>query len=135
MSLSLHSMSVNVDRVHLLDTLRANLVKHVAAYNQAVIDYRLAHIADLQAALVLADNELTPLNKLVTAFDKPPVSYESSYVEVIEMFELSVDKTVHLASDAFRAYFKDEWTWKRSFELSNTTYATKAMTLSASFPG
>jgi hypothetical protein len=132
MSLSLHSQSVNVNRLKALEVLKTNRTKHIKAYNKALQDYRKAHIVDLQAALALAQDLKTPLNKLVIKFDAAPVSYESSYTEVIEMLEVSVDRTINLDNSAFRAYFKDEWNWKKSFEVANTMYATKAATFTAS---
>lgn len=126
MSLSLHSQTVNVSRAKLLAALKDNLIKHKEDYAAAVINYRLALQSDLTAALVKANDPTSRLDKISVDFDHPK-SYASQYQQVIDMLEFSVDETINLDSQAFRAYIKDEWSWKGSFELSNSTYATKAL--------
>lgn len=125
MSLSLRSQSVNVPREKLLKALRENLAKHNKAYIQAVVDYRKALQADLTEALVKANDPKSQLAKIKVEFNHP-VSYVSQYQQVIDMLEFSVDETINLESDAFRAYVKDEWSWKSGFELANSIYASKA---------
>lgn len=125
MSLSLHSQTVNVSRVKLLKALKENLIKHQADYAQAVFNYRLALQVDLTAALVQANDPKSRLDKIKVDFAHPQ-SYASQYQQVIDMLEFSMDETINLDSQAFRAYVKDEWSWKGSFELTNSTYASKA---------
>ncbi len=129
MSVGLHSQSVNVSRLQLLEALRLNLEKHKSDYTEAVINYRLALQADLTAALVQANDLNSRLDKIGVDFSHPQ-SYASQYQQVIDMLEYSVDETINLDSQAFRAYVKDEWSWKGSFELSKSTYATKASAFS-----
>lgn len=131
MSVGLHSQSVNVSRLKLLDALRLNLEKHKEDYTQAVINYRIALQVDLTSALVQANDPKSRLDKINVDFDHPK-SYAGQYQQVIDMLEYSVDETINLDSQAFRAYVKDEWAWKSSFELSNSTYSVKAMTGSVS---
>lgn len=134
MSLGLHSQSVNVSRAKLLGALKENLTKHVKAYAQAVIDYRLALQADLTEALNKSLDPNSRLDKINVDFDHPQ-SYASQYQQVIDMLEFSVDETINLDSQAFRAYIKDEWSWKGSFELSNSTYASKASSFTGAIGG
>jgi hypothetical protein len=111
MSVGLHSQSVNAD------------------YASAVINYRVALQADLTKALVQANDPSSRLDKIKVDFSHPQ-SYASQYQQVIDMLEYSVDETINLDSQAFRAYVKDEWAWKGSFELTNSTYASKASAFS-----
>jgi hypothetical protein len=129
MSVGLHSQSVNVSRLTLLSSLRSNLEKHKHDYTEAVINYRLALQADLTTALVQANDPNSRLDKIRVDFSHPQ-SYASQYQQVIDMLEYSVDETINLDSQAFRAYVKDEWSWKGSFELISSTYAAKASTFS-----
>lgn len=131
MSLSLHSQSVNVSRTKLIAVLKENLKKHVGDYAKAIVNYRLALQADLTAALEQANDPKANLSKIKVDFSCPQ-SYASQYQQVIDMLEFSVDETINLDNQAFRAYIKDEWSWKSGFELANSTYATKAMTFAAS---
>lgn len=134
MSLGLNSQSVNVSRDKLLAALKANLTKHTKDYANAVINYRLALQADLTAALVQANDPKSKLDKITVDFSHPK-SYASQYQQVIDMLEFSVDETINLDSQAFRAYIKDEWSWKNNFELTNSTYATKASAFSGAIGG
>ncbi len=134
MSVGLHSQSVNVSREQLLAALRLNLTKHKSDYTQAVINYRLALQADLTQALVQANDPKSRLDKIKVDFSHPQ-SYASQYQQVIDMLEYSVDETINLDSQAFRAYVKDEWSWKGSFETSNSVYATKASTFAGAVGG
>jgi hypothetical protein len=119
----------------LLDALKTNLTKHQKAYAQAVIDYRTALQIDLTAALVQANDPKARLDKIKVDFSHPQ-SYASQYQNVIDMLELSVDEVINLDSPAFRAYVKDEWSWKAGFDASNRITSVKAstgaVTLSAS---
>jgi hypothetical protein len=125
MSLGLHSQTVNVSRKKLLDALEENLKKHCLAYEKAVLDYRKALQVDLTEALVKANDPKSNLADIKVEF-KHPVSYAAQYVQVIDMLKFSVDETIQLESEAFRAYVKDEWSWKSGFELTNRLYASKA---------
>jgi hypothetical protein len=126
MSVGLHSQSVNVSRLQLLSALRSNLEKHKRDYAEAVVNYRIALQVDLTAALVQANDPKSRLDKINVDFDHPK-SYANQYQQVIDMLEYSVDETINLDSQAFRAYVKDEWSWKSSFELANSTFSVKAM--------
>lgn len=122
--LSMHSQSVNVDRLKLLDKLRENRDAHKAAYILAVAGFRddvLTTLLTLTAAQQTSNVaiDLKDIQQL-----SAPVSYESEYDNVIEMLEISVDGTIQLDSSAFKAYWKDEWSWKRSFMVANSKYIT-----------
>jgi hypothetical protein len=134
MSLNLHSQTVNVDRLKLLGVLKENLKKHVSEYATAVVNYRLALQADLIAALAKANDPAANIEKLEVDFGYPQ-SYASQYQQVIDMLEFSVDPTITLDNQAFRAYVKDEWSWKSSFNLSNSTYSAKASSFAGAVGG
>lgn len=134
MSLSLHAQSVNVSREKLLATLKENLKKHKIEYEQAVIDYRKALQADLTAALVKVNDPFSSLDKIKVDFSHPQ-SYADQYQQVIDMLEWSTDDVINLDSQAFRAYIKDEWSWKSSFQMLSSTYSAKASAFSAAIGG
>jgi hypothetical protein len=124
--ISLNSQQVTIKRTKLLSTLKANLKKHVADYQQAVTNYRQALILDLQKALQKAgtvSNE--DLAKISVEF-QPPFSHAKQYEDLIDMFEMSTEDTVTLDSPAFQSYIKDRWHWKGTFEMLNSSYASKA---------
>ncbi len=129
MAISLHSQSVNVDRLKLLAILKSNRTKHVKAYLQSLIDYRAAIQGDLETAVLQAKDPNFDILRLNVEFDAPQ-SYEREYTNVIDLLEASVDKVINLDSSAFQAYYKDNWSWKARFETSNSLYATKAVSVS-----
>lgn len=123
--ITLNSQQVTIDRLVLLEALRTNLEKHKLDYAQAVENYRVALIEDLNTALAQASNPSQNLTEISVTF-KHPTSHEDQYVEMIEMFEMSTQDEVTLDGPAFRSYIKDQWSWKSGFEFLNSTYASKA---------
>lgn len=119
---STHKQSVNVDRVGLLDVLRANRSKHVQDYKDAVEGFQEAMIELLEETLVKAKNG--ELKSLSVALAEPK-SHEQEYTDAIEMLEVSVDAVINLDSDMFKAYYKDQWPWSRGFNDLVGTYSNK----------
>ena len=52
-----------------------------------------------------------------------PTLETDRYNEVIAMLEHSVDNTVALDQEQFRAYMNDEWEWKKEWLETSTCYA------------
>ena len=111
--------SVNVSRVAMLEALKINLAAHKAEFEEAHRDY----LAALKVKLDIAQVELAKGNT-TAAYIKivAPVDHSEDYEEVIEMMEMSVDETINLDADAFRAYFKNAWSWKSSFDTASGMY-------------
>lgn len=128
--ISLRSQEVNVDRLNLLQVLKRNLEKHANEYKEAIHNYRLALIVDVQELLDELE-KTTLLNsrlvKLKINFVVPQ-SQEEQYQNVIDMLEASVDENIKLDNEAFQAYYKDNWSWKKGFAELTSLYATKAAT-------
>lgn len=117
--LNMHTQSVNVKRTDLLAALKSNLESHLSEYREARADYQAKVFAELGAALERA--KYGDFSKVVVNI-AAPVSHEQDFIEVIEMMELSVDDTIQLDRDAFKAYFKNEWPWKKAFESMAASY-------------
>lgn len=117
--INLHSKSVNVTRADLIAALKTNMQKHVAEYNEAVSDYQAKVIADLAAALDRA--KAGDFSKVSVSVQRPE-SHEQEFIDIIDMMEMSVDETINLESSAFKAYFRNEWPWKKAFDLIATSY-------------
>lgn len=117
--LNLHTQSVNVSRTELLKALRANLEAHQDEYREAMTDYQAKVIAELTASLERA--KAGDFSKVEVRIPQPE-SHKQDFLDVIEMMELSVDETINLDSSAFKAYFRNEWPWKRQFELMAASY-------------
>jgi CO dehydrogenase/acetyl-CoA synthase alpha subunit len=119
--------SVNVSRKDLLAKLKENVAIHKKDYAEALIGYKIKLVADLKAALEIA--EKTPLEK-IQSLSAPrydyPRNYESEYNEIIDMMEVSVDDVIQLDSSSFKQYFKNEWAWSSQFNSSATLYKAAA---------
>lgn len=109
----INGRTVNVKRVELLEVLKKNKQEFILEYNQALIDFKEKMIRELASNLKLAKK-----NKLekVSLNLSPPSDYAEYYQEVIDMLEVSVDDVVNLDADAFKAYYKNEWSWSNSFK-------------------
>lgn len=128
--MNIRQRSVNVNRLQLLETLRANLEIHRAEYREAVLEFHARLEADLKAALKkvkAVDPDISEIESKLRKFSfsvRFPQNYESQYVEVIEMLELSVDDVINLDAESFRAYIKNEWAWQQGFRATKALYAT-----------
>ena len=109
----INGRTVNVKRVELLAILKTNKELFVTEYNQALIDFKAKMIKELEVALKKAKKgELDKVQLILS----PPSDYTESYQEVIDMMEVSVDEVINLDSEAFKAYYKNEWSWSNSFK-------------------
>lgn len=125
--------SVTVDRLKLIEQLKANLIKHVADYKEAVIGYKIKIHADVKHKLeqieLASDEEALEIKAI--SFN-PPRSYEKEYTDAITMLEWQVGDTVELDQTAFKQFVQNEWTWSGQFEVMNSTYKAFAASVGAS---
>jgi hypothetical protein len=123
MSLGMHRRSVNVKRTVLLEKLKENLIIHQKDFAEAVIGYKVKLLADLTTALAAVE-KADPM-ALKNAKAVPflfPMNQEKEYTEVIDMMEASVDETIGLDHESFRAYYKNEWAWSQGVATLNNSY-------------
>lgn len=116
--------AIKMNRLELLDIVRANRTKHVEEFIEAVEDYK-----DLVVKIVAANAKLTKTRDLdkfkeMKAVPSAPTSYEDSYKRAIRMLELSVEDVIEVEEDVFNQLVLDEWSWKRNFTVANTMYKT-----------
>lgn len=45
-----------------------------------------------------------------------PDNHAKDYQNVIDVLERSVDATVNLDTNAFQAYYKNDWSWSNNFK-------------------
>lgn len=117
---------IKMNRLDLLDIVRANKEKHVQEYNESVNDYKAAVLRIATTNVKAAKTgDLTEISKM-KAVPPPPLSYEESYKRSIRMLELSIDEFIEVDEDVFNQLVLDEWAWKRSFAVSSSMYKTIA---------
>ncbi|HXP52466.1 MAG TPA: hypothetical protein VN922_21105 [Bacteroidia bacterium] len=124
----MNGQTVNVKRVDLLAALKENLEIHQREYQEAVFEYRrklykdltkAAEMVGLEGKLMLSDEELKNIR---VQFSFPP-NYEQSYLDVIEMLEMSIDETINLDSQHFKMYIKNQWSWMGGFQALKMSYS------------
>ena len=114
------NMVVNVNRLELIEVLKKNLETHKKEYLEAVEEYWAKCETECKK-LLKGIKSRTARN--VTLMIQAPESHESSYVETIEMLEMSVDETIKMDAANFRRYVKDEWEWKARFLSAKLSYS------------
>lgn len=114
--------SIKMNRVALLEIVRENKTKHIAEYIEAVADYKTLVLQIATANAKLAKTADLEQFKKMKVIPSAPVSYEDSYKRAIRMLELSVEEIIEVEEDVFNQLVLDEWSWKRSFTMSNSTY-------------
>lgn len=116
--------AIKMNRVELLDIVRANKEKHISEFLEAVEDYKKLVLTISQANAKLAKTGDLEQFKRMKTVPNAPVSYEDSYKRAIRMLELSVEDVIEVEEDVFNQLVLDEWTWKRGFVAASTMYKT-----------
>lgn len=114
--------AIKMKRQELLDIVRANLLTHIAQYEESVVDYKALVLQLAQANLKLAKTGDPEQFKKMKAMPSHPQTYEDSYKRAIRMLELSVDDIIEVEEDVFNQLVLDEWTWKRGFTAATMSY-------------
>jgi hypothetical protein len=129
--MNIRQRSVNVNRLELLAKLKENLTIHRAEYLEALDEYQARLLADLKLAVKKVNSTQNPaeLKEFSFSIQFPP-NHEQDFVDVIEMLEMSVDSTINLDSESFKAYIKNEWQWQHHFRTAKLAYASVGSSLS-----
>jgi hypothetical protein len=117
-----NNRSVTVDRLKLIEQLKANLIQHTKDYAEATIGYRIKLKQDLENALEFFDEKPYNVIAKLSVPSNPPKSYEKEYIDAIAMLEWSVSETIDLDQSLFKNYVQNEWAWSGQFDIMNTTY-------------
>ena len=116
--------SVKMNRLELLAIVKQNATKHVADYDEAVEDYKLAVAKIAKANLKLANTaELEQIRKMKT-IPQSPANYADNYSRAIRMLELSIEDTIDVEEHIFNQLVLDEWGWKQQFVAQSAMYKT-----------
>ena len=114
--------TVKINKAALLAKMKTNREAHKAEYDAACVEYRRAVVQELKDMLGAAVAGGT----IKRAVKSPePVSYVSSYDQVIAMLEMSIDDVIELDNHQFNQYVLDEWNWKEAVKFSNSAYLSK----------
>jgi hypothetical protein len=111
--------AIKMNRLELLDIVKANKEKHIAEFNEAVEDFKQAVLRISQENLKIAKTADLGKFKKIQVLPPEPQSYENSYKRAIRMLELSVEDIIEVGEDVFNQLVLDEWNWKNVFSASN----------------
>jgi hypothetical protein len=114
--------AIKMKRLELLEIVRANKLKHIASYDEAVIDYKQLVLQTATANLKLAKTQDLESFSKIRSSPMAPTSYEDSYQRAIRMLKLSVEEIIDVDEDIFNQLVLDEWTWKRNFMATTMAY-------------
>lgn len=115
--------SVNLKRSVLLEKLKENLEIHKKDYEEAIEGYKVKLLLDMKNKIEeIEKTDPNRIQELEYVPFSPPRSYESSYLDVIEMLEFSVDDVINIDASSFKNYVKNEWAWSNNFKATTTLY-------------
>ena len=117
--ITIRNQSVNVDREELVKALKENLAAHTVELAEAVSDYKALVKKSLSEALARA--EAGKFDNVSVVIQKPE-DHTREFTDMIEMLEMSTDTVINLDREAFRAYVKNEWPWKKNFDALAASY-------------
>lgn len=129
------------ERTKLLERIRENRDKHVAAYEEAWKGYLIEVAEQLEKCAKDARAALKTLNgkewepgdeslhrEVTTHFGvnaQAPQSHADEYDRVIDMLDFTHEENVVLSQQEFNMYVRDEWAWSRMFNETATAYSAK----------
>lgn len=128
--MTLRERKITVNRSDLIAVLKTNLEKHRVEYEEALNEYYAQLVKDLSKALkhVKKTTDVRSLKNFQLA-NQFPLSHEQDYLEIIGMLEASVDDTITIDADSYRAYYLDNWSWKSMFEMTKKSYIGSALSI------
>lgn len=116
--------NVTVDKGELLKILRENRNLHREVFEAACEGYR-------NKAIELLDGYLKELRAghrpQIAIHLPPPEDHTPDYDRVIRMYEMHLEDKIELDEETFSAYVMDDWSWKRQFLATNSSYAAGAV--------
>lgn len=104
------SIEVTVKRTDLIERLKRNRKKHQKEYGEAIALWQ-EDLAKIVAGMDASKLRHFPddLSEMET---NCPVSFLDEYDDIIDMFEMGINREILLDSEAFRNFCRDEWDWK-----------------------
>ncbi len=120
----LHSMNISAKTKDILEALRANRATH----KKIVAEAKIGYYEQAHRALTVELKKLESAKGSIVHFTlQPPQDHSKVYDTAIKMLELHDNEHIVLDSTQVRNLMMDEWDWKMSFLVSNSTYSATAM--------
>lgn len=114
--------TVKIERLRLIDKLKANRTEHEQLYLDAVEGYNIKVEGLLKDAL----KKFKKTKVLEFPWISAPVDNTKEYDKVIAVLDFSVDDIIEIEISDFEKYVLDNWQWKEQVFLGNSSYAALA---------
>lgn len=114
--------TVKVNRHDLLEALHQNRKKHKKEFKEIYAVY----LEEVEKACkeLYSESKLRKKSPRTSInIGAEPQSHITEYDVAIDMVEFSVDEEIELTEEEFRRYFRDEWSWSRTFAMAKTAYS------------
>ena len=108
----------------ILEKLRVNREEHIKIVREAQKGLRKKWREMLAEALEDVDDYAEAVEPSLHL--QVPNNHTDDFDRAIMMFEMTTDKEVGLSEEAFQAYVRNEWQWRRQFLASNSAYSVSA---------
>lgn len=148
MEMGLSERTVTVNRIKLLETLKANRDKHQSDYHDSLAGYKEqakdALAKKVERARQSIDDNAEIISRKIDKFDpeeplantvivmqqisfqlEVPKDHTRSYDVAIQMAEWEVGETIELTQSQFQCFVMDDWDWKQKFEHLNKSYTNR----------
>jgi len=113
-------LKIKVSVVKLLEKLETNKTVHETNYNEAMKKFVDVSVKMLEERILdLKNGKIKDFNRTFNFNVPVPVSYVSTYNEVIGMLKFSTQEEIEITSSQYRSWVEDNWDWSHNF-LSNT---------------
>ena len=107
--------NVTVNKVELLEKIRANREDHRRIFEEALAGFQAKVTQELDKMVVRASRGI---RESVAISIRAPEDHTRDYDRVIAMLEMSVEDEISLTQSNFAQYVMDDWDWQGRF-LSN----------------
>ena len=112
--------TIIVRKADLLEKLQENRANHRKVFEAALTGYRKEALERLERRVKrLKEGKLPSLYiDIIT-----PEDHTKDYDRIIMMVQMHTGSSFELSESEFGSYVMDDWSWKRQWKISNSTYA------------
>lgn len=121
-----NEMIITADREEILETLRRNRALHKEEYEEAVENYQIEMIEQLEKHVAGAKEAKERKELYRASVNLPvPMSFLDVYDTTITMLELHKEDTIPLTAEQVKSFVLNKWEWTAQFAGSTAMYLGK----------
>ncbi len=117
--INLNNPQLSINRLEIIQAIKAGQEKHIREYAEALADYQ----AVLLKEFTRIQGQISAGNfKDVSVNIPAPQDHSGDYSHILNMLERGTAEDLVVDSNAFKAYFNNEWVWSRGFAETASFY-------------